>query len=242
MDKKPGQQALPPSAAPSPRPPLQPMPMPRSRGSGMVRFMLMLGGQSMILASVLAGAQVFAPDPYKPATLVGTAIGTVEAQAARAQQHDQANFERAVAQARTEGERQAELAFQAQIREIDYRYQAQLQVLQGQVQSSVAAYQSLYDRAAQIQQIGMSLEGYVMQQRTETVRATQAGRTLATNVFDVLCIFDPNSCHAADQLRSEMVDEVNDASQTGYGSILAQSMQGIPDPATLKAQLGNPQP
>ena len=107
-----------------------------------------------------------------------------------------------------------------------------LKLIDCSVQSSEAAYQNLSDRAAQIQQIGMSLEGYVMQQRTETVRATQAGRTLATNVFDVLCIFDPNSCHTANQLRGEMVDEVNDASQTGYGSILAQ----------LKAQLGNPQP
>ena len=31
----------------------------------------------------------------------------------------------------------------------------QLEVLQGQVQSSVAAYQNLYDRAAQIQQMAM---------------------------------------------------------------------------------------
>lgn len=241
MTQKPGGNApMPPSAAPSPRPPLQSLPLPRSRGSGLVRFMLMLGGQSVILAALLGGAQVLAPDAYKPATLVGTAIGTVEAEAAKAQMDEQADFERAVAQARAEGERDAELAYQEQIKALDYQYQSQLQVLQGQVTSSIAAYQNLYDRATQIQQVAMSLEGYVMQQRSEAVRGTQVGRTILANVLDVACAFDRQSCNAADDLRYELIDEVNEASQTGYGTILRQTMQGIPDPATLKAQLGNP--
>src|SRR3546814_16778062 len=98
---------------------------------------------------------------------------------------EQTDFERAVAQARAEGERDAELAYQEQIKALDYQYQSQLQVLQGQVTSSVAAYQNLYDRATQIQQVAMSLEGYVMQQRSEAVRGPQVGRTILANVLEI---------------------------------------------------------
>ena len=232
---------MPPSAAPSQGPKLQPMQTGSSRLNGVARFMVVVGGQSLILAGLIAAAQVWAPEEYKPATLIGTAIGTIEAEAARALQDEQADFERAVAEARVEGERVAELAFQEEIKALDYQYQAQLEVLQGQVQSSVSAYQNLYDRAAQIQQMAMTLESYVMQQRAEAVRSTQVGTTFATNVFDVLCVFDPQSCNTANQLRGRLVDEVNTASQTGYGDVLAQTMNGIPDPATLRAQLGNPE-
>ena len=90
-------------------------------------------------------------------------------------------------------------------------------------------------------QAGCWCDSYVMQQRAQTMRDTQTGRVLATNVFDVLCLFDRQSCRQAEELRYQLIDEVNVASQTGYGTILANTMNGIPDPATLKAQLGNPE-
>src|SRR3546814_788272 len=61
---------------------------------------------------------------------------TVEAEAAKAQMDEQSDFESAVAQARAERERDAELAYHEQIKALDYQYQSQLQVLQGQVTSS----------------------------------------------------------------------------------------------------------
>src|SRR3546814_20342754 len=79
MTQKPGGNApMPPSAAPSPRPPLQSLPLPRYRGSGLVRFMLMLGGPSVILRAILGGAQIPAPEAYQLAKLVGPAIGQGE--------------------------------------------------------------------------------------------------------------------------------------------------------------------
>lgn len=231
---------LPPSAAPSPQPPLQPMQASHGIINNAVRFLATAGLGGVLMFGAVAIGEVVAPDGYHPSELLGNFNGTVSATSAKAQQEAQANLERAVAQARNEGEKTAEIAFQERLKQVEYDYNAKLQIVQGQVQSSVAAYQNLFDRTKQVQQIAMTLESYVMQQRAEAVRGTQTGRTLVANVLDVMCVFDAQSCNAADNLRYKLVDEVNEASQTGYGSILAQSMNGLPDPATLKAQLGNP--
>lgn len=232
---------LPPSAAPTPQPPIQPMQGSHGIINGAMRFIATAGLGGMLIFGAVALGEIFAPDGLKPGQLLGDFHGSVAGNAAETQQDAQANLERAVAQARTEGERAAEIAYQERLKQLEYDYNAQLQLFQGQVQSSVAAYQNLYDRATQLQQVAMGLEGYVMQQRAQTMRDTQTGRVLATNVFDVLCLFDRQSCRQAEELRYQLIDEVNVASQTGYGTILANTMNGIPDPATLKAQLGNPE-
>lgn len=232
---------IPPSTAPSPQPPLQPMQTSHGIINGAVRFIATAGLGGMLMFGAAVIGEVAAPEGYRPSELLGNFYGTVSGNAAEAQQEAQANLERAVAQARTEGERAAEIAYQERLKQVEYDYNAQLQLFQGQVQSSVAAYQNLYDRATQLQHIAMGLEGYVMQQRAQTMRDTQTGRIVATNVFDVLCLFDRQSCRQAEDLRYQLIDEVNVASQTGYGTILANTMTGIPDPATLKAQLGNPE-
>lgn len=232
---------LPPSAAPSPQPPIQPMQASHGIINGAVRFFATAGLGGMLIFGAVALGEIFAPDGLQPGQLLGDFYGSVAGTAAETQQDAQANLERAVAQARTEGERAAEIAYQERLKQLEYDYNAQLQLFQGQVQTSVAAYQNLYDRATQLQQVAMGLEGYVMQQRAQTMRDTQTGRIVATNVFDVLCLFDRQSCRQAEELRYQLIDEVNVASQTGYGTILANTMNGIPDPATLKAQLGNPE-
>jgi hypothetical protein len=186
--------------------------------------------------------QVTMPEAYKPAHLIGTAMGSMEAASASAMQDEQAAYENAVARARAEGERTAELAFQERMKQVELRYATELQNYQSQMQTAVAAYQSLYERANMIQTAAYQMEATVMQQQQQAVAGSQGARQTMASIADIICVFEPTFCRAGTNLRNQMTDDLANAAQRGRGGTARSLLGDLPDPAALSSQLRLPPP
>ena len=221
---------------PSARPQIQPM-QPPARPRGVLRMLATLGMPGLVFFVLLALAQIFAPPNLKPAYLLALALAQYENTVIAETKEEKAAAEELLAQARADGEKEAELKFQTQFKELEFMYQEKLVTVQTQLQSGLAAYQSLYERANFIQQAVYQMEGTILQHKQQAVRSTQGGKELVANVADVGCFFVPELCKVGDGIRDKMSDELVDAGRRGAGQVSRDYLQGIPDPAQLQAQM-----
>jgi len=218
--------------------PMQPVFQPR----GWMRTLLTLSAPGFVIVACLGAAELFAPTKWKPTITVGEAIARYEVTVIRETLMDKTKAEELIAQARAEGERQAELAFQTDLKELEFTYQEKLVTVQTQLQSGLAAYQSLYERANFIQQAVYQMEGTILQHKQQAIRSTQGGKELVANVADFGCFFVPELCKVGDGIRDKMADELVDAGRRGAGQVSRDYLQGIPDPAQLQARIMLPPP
>lgn len=226
---------------PATRPQTQPMqqddPWPK-----WLRVLATLSMPGFIIIFFLGLLQTFAPYDWKPTVMIGKAGALYEVTVIRETLMDKTKAEELIAQARAEGERQAELAFQTDLKELEFTYQEKLVTVQTQLQSGLAAYQSLYERANLIQQAVYQMEGTILQHKQQAIRSTQGGKELVANVADFGCFFVPELCKVGDGIRDKMADELVDAGRRGAGQVSRDYLQGMPDPAQLQAQIMLPQP
>lgn len=219
---------------PATRPQIQPM-QPVFQPRGWMRTLLTLSAPGFVIVACLGAAQIVAPYDWKPTVLVGKAIAQYEVTVIQDTLMDKAEAEKQIAEARAEGERVAELAFQTDLKELEFTYQEKLVTVQTQLQSGLAAYQSLYERANLIQQAVYQMEGTILQHKQQAIRSSQGGKELVANVADVGCFFVPDLCKVGDGIRDKMSDELVDAGRRGAGQVSRDYLQGMPDPAQLQS-------
>ena len=216
--------------------PMQPVAVPRN----WARLILTMGAPGVLLFILLGVTQLVLPYDWKPSVLVGKAIATYEVTILRGTVMDRSQAEQQIAEARAEGERAAELAFQEKLKEVELAYNVELQETQARLQSGVEAYKSLYDRANMIQQAVYQMEGTMLQFRQQAIRDTQSGNAFIANAADIGCIFMPEFCQVGNHIRSDMADQLNDAGRRGAGSLSRDYLRGLPDPAQFQGQLLTP--
>lgn len=216
--------------------PMQPVAVPRN----WARLILTMGAPGVLLFILLGVTQLVLPYDWKPSVLVGKAIATYEVTILRGTVMDRSQAEQQISEARAEGERAAELAFQEKLKEVELAYNVELQETQARLQSGVEAYKSLYDRANMIQQAVYQMEGTMLQFRQQAIRDTQSGNAFIANAADIGCIFLPEFCQIGNHIRSDMADQLTQAGRQGAGSLSRDLLQGLPDPAQFQGQLLTP--
>lgn len=227
--------------APVQRQPMQPI-VPASRSGGLLRTIATLGMPGLVILFFLGLMQVFAPYDWKPTVMIGKAIAQYEVTVIQDTLVDKAKAEEMIAAARAEGERQAEIAFQIQLKELEFTYQEKFATVQAQLQTGMDAYKSLYERANLIQQAVMNMEGTLLQYKQQAISSTHGGKALVANVADVGCLFSPELCQVGETMRRNMADELNYAARQGAGQIGQDYLRDMPDPAQLQGQLMLPPP
>ena len=224
------------NSRPAPRPQIQPM-QPVTQPRGWLRTLATLSMPGLVIVFFLGLMQLFAPPQWKPAYLLAAAMSQYEVTVIRETLVDRAQAERMVAEARTEGEREAELAFQAELRAIEFDYAQQLATVQTNLQAGLAAYQSLFERTNQIYQGALQMENTILAQQQAAIRDTQGGQAWLANGADLLCPLMPDLCEVSDRIREDMARDLVTAGRTGRGSIVRDMLRGIEDPATLRSRL-----
>lgn len=222
--------------APVQRQPIQPM-APVARPGGWLRTLATFGMPGLVMLFALGLLQVFAPYDWKPTVMIGKAIAQYEVTVIQDTLMDRAEAEQRIAEARTEGERTAELAFQADLRAIEFDYAQQLATVQTNLQTSMNAYQSLYERTNQIYQGALQMEGTILAQQQAAIRDTQGGQAFLANGADLLCPLMPELCQVSDRIRADMAGDLVTAGRTGRGSVMRDMIRGLEDPASLRARL-----
>lgn len=221
-----------------PRSPPQIQPMqPAMQPRGILRSLATLGMPGVVILFFLGLLQLFAPYDWKPTVMVGKAIATYEVTVIRETLVDKAKAEEQIAQARADGERQAEIAFQEKLKDIEFEYQEKLALANTQFQTGMNAYQSLYDRANLIQQSAMQMEGTLLQYKQQAISQTQGGKSLIANISDIGCLFSPELCRVGDNIRADMVDELVDAGRQGNGVIARDFLRDMPNAAELQSKI-----
>jgi len=226
---------------PARRPQIQPM-QPSTQPRGILRTVLTMGMPGLVIIFILGLMQVFAPYDWKPAVMVGKAIATYEVTVIQDTLMDKTKAEELIAQARADGERQAEIVFQTQLKELEFTYQQEFATVQAQLQTGMDAYKSLYERANMIQQAVYQMEGTILQHKQQAIRGTHGGKEIAANIADVGCLFVPDLCKVGDGIRDKMTDELVRAGSRGAGQISRDYLQGLPDPAGLQGRIMLPPP
>lgn len=217
-------------------PKIEPM-QPLSQPKRWLRMLATLGAPGLVLMAGMATVEVFAPEDWKPSVMVGEAIAKYEVTVIRETLMDRAEAEEKIAEARADGERQAEIAFQAELKELEYTYQVKLAHANAQFQTGMDAYRSLYERANQIQQATLQMEATVLQYRQQQVAGTQAGKSFVANAADIGCVFVPEMCAVSDEIRDDIANELVRAGRHGAGSIAQSYLRDMPTAAELQTRI-----
>ena len=227
--------------APVARPQMQPM-QPPARPSGLWRSIATLGMPGLVLFVLLALAQIAAPPQWRPLYLAAMAMAQYDNTHIAETKQEKADAEELIAQARAEGERDAEFAFQTQLKELEFIYQEKLVTVQTQLQTGLNAYQSLYERANMLQTEAAKMEHTILTNQQNAIRDTQGAIGVAANVTDIGCIFSPEFCQMSDNIRNKMASDLAQAGTVGRGSVAREFLRDIPDPAQLQARIMLPPP
>lgn len=215
---------------------IQPM-QPPMRPQGLWRGLLTLGMPGIYFFGFVALAQVLAPPQWKPLYLFAMAMAQYENTLIAETKAEKASAEELIAQGRAEGEKEAELAFQIQFKELEFVYQEKLATVQTQLQSGLAAYQSLYDRANMLQAEAAKMEHTILTNQQNAIRDTQGPISVVAGFSDIGCIFSPEFCKVSDDIRGKMANDLVEAGTVGRGSVAQQFLRDIPDAAQLQAQI-----
>ncbi len=227
--------------APVPRQQIQPM-QPVAHPRGWLRKIATLGMPGLVIIVAIALMQLFAPPHLKPAYILAMALSQYENTIIAETKEEKAAAEELIAQARADGERQAEIVFQADLKAIEFDYQQKFATVQAQLQNGIAAYQSLYDRANMIQQGALQMENALLQYKQQAIRDTQGGKSFIANAADIGCVFAPEFCEVGNKVRQGMADDLVSAGRRGTGQITRDLLDGMPHPADLQAGAMLPPP
>lgn len=182
------------------------------------RMLQNIGGffkTSFFLAVGIFGAEMIAPDPYKPSTLMGEFTGKVDVAEMRTKQAQVASMERDVSFARA------------------------------QAASWQHAYTTLYDRANKVREAAYQIEVLLLQTKAQAVAGAQGGKALIATFSDIACFvgqLDPKTgaqkaCGVGDKMRQDMASEHVTTALNGFGSLGDELLRGLPDPAGEAATL-----
>lgn len=221
---------------PAQRPQIQPM-QPVLQPKGFGRWLLTLSVPGFVIVACVGLGEVFLPHEWKPSVLIAKAMASYEVTMIRDTLIDRAQAEQQIAEARAEGERSAELEFQAELRAIEFDYAQRLATVQTNLQTGLASYQSLFERTNMIYQGALQMENTILTQQQAAVRDTQGGQAFLANGADLLCPLMPELCEYSDRVRADMANDLVTAGRTGRGTIVRDLMIGVEDPASLRARL-----
>jgi len=224
---------------PSPRPKIEPM-QPTMQPKRWLRMLATLGAPGIVILIGLGLVEIFASDDWKPSVLVGEAIATYEVTVIRETLMDKAEAEEKIAEARADGERQAEITFQEQLKELEFTYQEKLALSNAQFQSGMDAYKTLYERANLIQQATLQMESTLLQYKQQQIAQTQAGKSFVANAADIGCVFVPELCSISDTIREDIADELVQAGRHGAGELARGYLRDMPTAAELQARIQLP--
>lgn len=200
------------------------------------------GGFAMMALLVLAEAAFV--EPLKPSTLIGTFQGNTEAVEVEAKADEVSSFEAKLAEARTEGERQAERRYQADLREIELGYQTDIRTLQSELDRTSQAYGILYQRTNLVVDAAMKQEAQLIDAQSRAIASGQGGLAAGAGLADVTCLlgaaFDSyelkEACGVGQQIRRGMVQEQTEAFNESRSSVFQAVFNGLPDPALTRVR------
>ena len=229
---------MPVASPPAPMKPVALQPSPagpvRRAGPGRLRGIVtaIAGGGFAISAGVI-GLELVAKPGLRPTDLMATIEARTELSGMNQKMGaepgvvrlTEADYQRALAKAQREGQAQAELSFQRDLASV-----------QADKERVVAAYQTLYQRANMIAQMGVQMEAVAQQFRQRLIEQTNGGRVLVISVYDGLCALgNAEACESARQARAGMIQEAGELTEGDLARKVAKLMSGIDDPAALVA-------
>jgi len=179
------------------------------------------------------GAQAFAPEDWRPSRFVG-------------------DYNNEIQEARTAGELEARIRYDAQLRGIELQYQGQLQEIQtaavqwqehcrSGLQNFNNLYQAVYQRANTFANGLVQLQNQYAAARYQTVQGTLQGEAAAANLATMFGyiggFFDPElqrrSMEYAENARMQALNRLDRAAQSGIRVTVDGWDDGLPDPAAL---------
>ncbi|CAM3739304.1 hypothetical protein [Litorimonas haliclonae] len=203
---------------------------------------------AVITAGVLL-AEVAAPQDYHPSSIGALAASNFEKIMIRETVIPKAEAELMIEEARAEGQRNAEILFQTDLKDVELRYQKGLKdiefefqrniaIVQANLQDSLKAYDMLYQRTNMIQQVAYQMEASLMNVKQEAMTKTHGGWNLMTMLGDVGCaLSSPEACRLAQEGRQKIANDLVDISRYRSGEVSRDYLQGIQDPAQLRSRL-----
>lgn len=214
-------------------------------------WLRMIAAASVSSVAITAGvllAEVTAPQDYRPSSVGAHAASNFEKIMIRETVIPKAEAELMIEESRAEGQRNAEITFQDELKQVELRYQAGLKeiefdfqkkvsMVQANLQDSLKAYDSLYQRANMIQQVAYQMEATLMNVKQDAIKQTQGGRTFVTNLADIGCYFSPEACEISRQTRQQIANDLVDVSRYRSGEVSRDYLQGVQDPAQLRSRL-----
>lgn len=173
-------------------------------------------------AAVFFGAERYAPQPYRPSTLVGGYEAEIGSQVAAAQNAERARFE----------------AYQA---EVKVAAETQVKETEKLLESILQYYQALHERGRIMAQAASDMQGrYVterMSQKKDVQSSDMAIISLATLIGRGLNIVEPgmgdDALAYAEQLEQGVVQGLTEAAQEGARADLHDWDLGVPQPAEV---------
>ena len=203
---------------------------------------------SLTIAGAIVIAEVSAPQDYRPSSIGAHAASNFERIMINETVIPKSEAVLQIEEAHAEGQRnaeikfqeelkQVELRFQDELKEIEFQYQKRVALVQANLQDSLKAYDSLYNRANMIQQVAYQMEASLMGVKQQAIKETQGGRQFVANLADLGCYFSPEACEVSRQTRQQIANDLVDVSRYRSGEVSRDYLRGIQDPAQLRSRL-----
>jgi len=213
-----------------------------------LRLLATASVSSVAIAGAVLLAEVTAPQDWRPTSIVAGAAVNFETLMIEGTVIPKAEAELMIEESRAEGQRNAEITFQKELKaveldfqeglkEVEFNYQKKVAVVQANLQDSIKSYESLYQRANMIQQVAYQMEASLMSVKQDVIKQTQGGRTFVTNLADLGCYFSPEACEVSRQTRQQIANDLVDVSRYRSGEVSRDYLKGVQDPAKLRSRL-----
>lgn len=220
----------------------------KARPAAWLRMIATASASGIAIAAAVMIAEVAAPQEYRPSTIGASAASNFEIIMINETVIPKAEAELMIEESRAEGQRNAEIIFQEELKgveldfqeglkEVEFQYQKRVALVQANLQDSLKAYDSLYNRANMIQQVAYQMEASLMSVKQQAIKETQGGRQFVANLADLGCYFSPEACEVSRQTRQQIANDLVDVSRYRSGEVSRDYLKGIQDPAQLRSRL-----
>lgn len=185
---------------------------------------VLAGGMFMAASVVFFGAETYLPLEYKPSHFVG-------------------GYQRALAQARAEGELTARIAYDGRLKLIETDAMRWQERCRAGLQNANNLYQAAYTRANMFAQATADIQKQYAQMRYVTAKDTVGGEIAVANLATMLGflggIFDGelgrSSMDFAEQARQQALRKLDEAASKGITVSVDGWDTGLPNPLNLPA-------
>lgn len=149
-------------------------------------------GLAVILVLVLLGWEKFAPEDWRPTTLLGNAVGAVVTSEKIASMEASAKEARLLEQEKARHEIEVK-DYETRMAMMAKGYEAQIEMqraaFEGQVQRTTEAYKALYARGTEVANLTAQLVSSLIQQRAALAQGHQGGKVIASVVGDLMSLW-----------------------------------------------------